>query len=193
MHQMSHQSVQCGQNGGWTCLVCNPTVFVSAVQKEIIISATADIHFKYCNPCLLDIALSFITEQTKCFNIAQRVHWWKDSVCWWDCIHWCVVSDFLEAQRPFLIMPFSQEDLAVIRCTIDVFPTWIHSYCMQTLYWVNFSSHRDFFFTIMNPWCQVNLIHGKLLESNEKIQNIEQHNAWVSFISDPERMDKICF
>lgn len=28
-------------------------------------------------------------------------------------------------------------------------------------------------------------------KSNEKIQNSEPHNSWVSYISDPERMDKM--
>lgn len=35
---------------------------------------TADLHFMYCNPCLLDIVMYFITEHTKHLG----VNWWRD-------------------------------------------------------------------------------------------------------------------
>lgn len=62
-----------------------------------------------------------------------------------DCFHRRAGSDFPEARRPFLITTLSQEDPAVITPTIDVFPPLIYSYCAQTLYRVNFSSHADLF------------------------------------------------
>lgn len=47
-------------------------MLLSAAQKEMIISGTADIHYMYCNPCLPDIVMYFITEQTKRFNTPKE-------------------------------------------------------------------------------------------------------------------------
>lgn len=51
-----------------------PSGFPRQDAMEIIISGTADIKFMYCNPCLLDTVMSFITEQTKRFSLPFKHH-----------------------------------------------------------------------------------------------------------------------
>lgn len=130
-----------------------------------------DVFYYWANKVLL------ITIQTSPREFTGEKTLWAGG----DCIHWHTVSDFLVAQRPFLITSFSQEDLAVITRSIDISPSLMYSYCTQPLYWVNFITYRSFF--IMNPQCQVNSIYGRLLENNEKIKNSEWHNSW-GYISD---------
>lgn len=74
-----------------------------------------DVFYYWAKKMLLITILTLLGEFT-----GEKTLW--DDV---NCIHRHAVWDFLVAQKPFLIMSFSQEDLAFIACTFDMFPSLI--------------------------------------------------------------------
>lgn len=75
-----------------------------------------EVFYYWANKMLL------ITIQTSPGEFAGEKTPWDDE----DSIHRHAVSDFLLTQRPFLIMSFSQEDLAVIAHMFDMLPSLIY-------------------------------------------------------------------
>lgn len=78
---------------------------------------------------------------------------------------------FLISERPFLIISFSQEDLAVIACMLDILPSLIYIVIVLSIELI--SHHIKVFLPTINLYSQVNPTYENLLENNEKIKKCE--------------------
>lgn len=108
-----------------------------------------------------------ITIQTSPREFAGKKPPWDDK----DSIHRHAVSDFLLAQRPFLIISFSQEDIVVIARMFDMLPSLIYIVIVLSIELI--SHHIEVFLPTINPQSQVNPTYESLLENNEKIKKFE--------------------
>lgn len=124
-----------------------------------------------CNPCSLDIGIAFITVQTKCLSLLHKHHPeslpWKDTAAWWDCLHLHnIVSGFLVAKRPFLIISCLVRSFLLLPVLLRYFLHWsfliiLRSVVVILSYFLIRSVLVIQCFFIMIPECQVTVIWRK--------------------------------